>query len=357
MPYPYTLADAEALRRPRRATPTRSARSMFAIDLAGRGAGRAAWDSTPHGVPGPEVGYWLGRPSGAGASPTEALAAVMAWARDGWGRRCVVACHFADNPASGAGPDQRRLPLHRPRSSPGPAGARRGRGLRAGWSGWRRIPRERGTLWRRDIASPSTSALRRAPPYIRGSHIVRWRWMALTSGGSERAGRFFVDRKAKLARQDRRRPEAAGAARPRGRGGRLRDRAPAADGRRSRAAAADHGRAPTTAPCWSRTARALSRAVSEVLDAADPITRRIHAGGLQPRHRPAADPAEGLRRPTRATRPASSSTGWPRTASGSRACWPASRATRWPSTWRARTRPPWCPSPGSATPSWSSPIN
>jgi hypothetical protein len=44
----------------------------------------------------------------------------------------------------------------------------------------------------------------RAPiPYM-AVNIVRWRWMALTSGGSERAGRFFLDwSEAKLARQDR----------------------------------------------------------------------------------------------------------------------------------------------------------
>jgi RimJ/RimL family protein N-acetyltransferase len=29
------------------------------------------------------------------------LLAAMDWARIDWGRRCIVACHFVDNPASG----------------------------------------------------------------------------------------------------------------------------------------------------------------------------------------------------------------------------------------------------------------
>ena len=40
---------------------------------------------------------------------------------------------------------------------------------------------------------------------------------------------------------------------------------------------------------------ALSRSVSQVLDAADPISGRICAGGFLPRRRPPPDPHEGFR--------------------------------------------------------------
>jgi len=44
----------------------------------------------------------------------------------------------------------------------------------------------------------------RVPIAYIAPNIVRWRWMALTSGGSERASRFFLGwSEAKLARQDR----------------------------------------------------------------------------------------------------------------------------------------------------------
>ena len=100
MPWPYTLADAEAfVRHAEQADPAEEA--LFVIDLPGDGPiGTIGLD--PDGVLSVEVGYWLGRPYWGRGYATEALGAVLAWARDAWGRRCITARHFADNPASGA---------------------------------------------------------------------------------------------------------------------------------------------------------------------------------------------------------------------------------------------------------------
>ena len=100
MPYPYALADAERfIRRASDADPGREVH--FAVELAGEGpVGCVGF--YPHGSPGPELGFWLGRPFWGLGIATEMLAALMPWARDGWGRRCVVACHQSDNAASAA---------------------------------------------------------------------------------------------------------------------------------------------------------------------------------------------------------------------------------------------------------------
>jgi RimJ/RimL family protein N-acetyltransferase len=99
MPYPFTLSDAEALvRRGQQADPDTEV--MFAIDLPGEGPiGTIGFD--PDGALADEVGYWLGQPFWGRGYATEALAAGLAWVRDQWGRRCITARHFADNPASG----------------------------------------------------------------------------------------------------------------------------------------------------------------------------------------------------------------------------------------------------------------
>jgi len=100
MPWPCTLADAEAfVRHAGEVDPAEEA--LFVIDLPGEGPiGTIGLD--PDGVLSDEVGYWLGRPYWGRGYATEALLSVLAWARDGWRRRCVTARHFADNPASGA---------------------------------------------------------------------------------------------------------------------------------------------------------------------------------------------------------------------------------------------------------------
>jgi RimJ/RimL family protein N-acetyltransferase len=99
-PHPYTLADAEALvRQGRDADPADEV--MFAIELPGEGPiGTIGFD--PDGVLAHEVGYWIGRPYWGRGYVREALAASLRWVADAWGRRCVTARHFADNPASAA---------------------------------------------------------------------------------------------------------------------------------------------------------------------------------------------------------------------------------------------------------------
>ncbi|HWF78816.1 MAG TPA: GNAT family N-acetyltransferase [Caulobacteraceae bacterium] len=99
MPWPYTLADAEAwVAHAQRADPSHAA--LFVIDLPGEGPiGVIGLD--PDGEMTVEVGYWLGQPYWGRGYATEALRGLLAWARDGWGRRWITARHFADNPASG----------------------------------------------------------------------------------------------------------------------------------------------------------------------------------------------------------------------------------------------------------------
>ncbi len=100
MPWPYTLADAEAFVRQAQ-DDARADEAMFCVELPGAGPiGVIGLD--PDGVMALEAGYWLGRPYWARGYATEALSAVLDWARDGWRRRCISARHFADNPASGA---------------------------------------------------------------------------------------------------------------------------------------------------------------------------------------------------------------------------------------------------------------
>ena len=100
MPYPYAVADAETfIGRATSCDPTREVH--FAVDLVGEGP-IGCIGFYPHETPGPELGYWLGRPFWGRGIATEMLAAVMRWAREEWGRRCVIACHHRDNPASGS---------------------------------------------------------------------------------------------------------------------------------------------------------------------------------------------------------------------------------------------------------------
>jgi len=99
MPYPYGLADAQAfLARVGRADPHQVA--QFAVEHPEHGyiGGLGLY---PRGQPGPEIGYWLGRPHWGQGYATEAVAGALGWAGGAWRRRLVVAGHFADNPASG----------------------------------------------------------------------------------------------------------------------------------------------------------------------------------------------------------------------------------------------------------------
>jgi RimJ/RimL family protein N-acetyltransferase len=99
MPLPYRPADAEAfLARVSENDPSREA--VFAIDHPEDGL-IGTIGLSPNADGRSELGYWLGRPYWGRGYATEAADAALAFARDGWGRRQVVAGHHADNDASG----------------------------------------------------------------------------------------------------------------------------------------------------------------------------------------------------------------------------------------------------------------
>ena len=100
MPHPYALADAQAfLAAVQAEDPSHAA--TFAIERPGKGLiGVLGFDVRDDDLP--ELGYWIGRPYWGRGYATEAAKAALTWARDEWGRRAVLAQHFADNPASGA---------------------------------------------------------------------------------------------------------------------------------------------------------------------------------------------------------------------------------------------------------------
>lgn len=98
MPFPYTLADAEEFyEKTCAADPAKNAH--FALDLDGEPIGVLGFDEGPLGRI--EIGYWLGRPYWGRGLATEAAQAALDWAKVDWRKKLVVACHFADNPASG----------------------------------------------------------------------------------------------------------------------------------------------------------------------------------------------------------------------------------------------------------------
>ena len=120
---------------------------------------------------------------------------------------------------------------------------------------------------------------------------------------------------------------------------------------------ADHGRATPTATMLVEDCAALSRAISEVLDAADPIrgeyTLEVSSPGVD---RPLTrledfETYEGYEARLELDRLVENRKRFKGVLAGRR------RRSRSPSTWTARTRPPSCRSPGSAKPSWSSPTN
>lgn len=50
----------------------------------------------------PEIGYWVGQRYWGRGFATEACRGALRWAKQAWGKKVVVAGHFADNPASAA---------------------------------------------------------------------------------------------------------------------------------------------------------------------------------------------------------------------------------------------------------------
>lgn len=99
MPFPFGLADAEALVTRAHGMDLDRER-LFAIEAEDYGlvGTLGFYDS---GGFGPELGYWLGRMFWGRGYATEAAAGASEWAHDEWEKNVVVAGHFADNPASG----------------------------------------------------------------------------------------------------------------------------------------------------------------------------------------------------------------------------------------------------------------
>ena len=97
--HPYRLADAQAFLAAQMEADRRR-EQVFLIEHPTFGPmGMAGVHKADDLVP--ELGYWLGRTFRGRGFATEAARAVMAWARDAWGRRALVSGHFGDNPASG----------------------------------------------------------------------------------------------------------------------------------------------------------------------------------------------------------------------------------------------------------------
>jgi RimJ/RimL family protein N-acetyltransferase len=99
MPHPYPRSAADQF--VARAAEADFARNItFAIDGEdGDLIGVLGLESK--NSPAPELGYWLGRPYWGKGYATEAVTAALDWVKDEWGKRYLVAGHFADNPASG----------------------------------------------------------------------------------------------------------------------------------------------------------------------------------------------------------------------------------------------------------------
>jgi RimJ/RimL family protein N-acetyltransferase len=103
IPHPYP-ADAAGAFLERMAEADARRERLFAVEVREQGfAGLLGFHPAPDSAwaDAVEVGYWLGRPYWGQGYMTEALTAALVWAGGHWGRRFVLAGHFADNPASG----------------------------------------------------------------------------------------------------------------------------------------------------------------------------------------------------------------------------------------------------------------
>jgi RimJ/RimL family protein N-acetyltransferase len=100
IPHPFSRDMAEGfIARMGEADPEREA--AWAVERAD-GAFMGVLGIHPKEAPGVELGYWIGRPFWGQGYMTEAVTAVLVWARESWGARVLTSGHFADNPASGA---------------------------------------------------------------------------------------------------------------------------------------------------------------------------------------------------------------------------------------------------------------
>ncbi|HYG26300.1 MAG TPA: GNAT family N-acetyltransferase [Caulobacteraceae bacterium] len=99
MPHPYAVKDAEDfIDRCEQRDWENDA--TFALDLEDEGfVGCLGFFRNDAGQL--ETGYWIGRPWWGRGLATEALKGALVWASKEWGKRCVTAGHFEDNPASG----------------------------------------------------------------------------------------------------------------------------------------------------------------------------------------------------------------------------------------------------------------
>lgn len=99
-PWPYRLEDAEAFigRLPGRDPAKERPLSIIHREhgLIG-GTGFHADEEEPFA----ELGFWLARPHWGQGYATEAVTAVLDWARHAWGKRAVRAGHFVENERSG----------------------------------------------------------------------------------------------------------------------------------------------------------------------------------------------------------------------------------------------------------------
>jgi RimJ/RimL family protein N-acetyltransferase len=107
VPYPYGLGDAEDFFESYAAADPAfdrvfviEHRASGPIGVLGFHEQPTTWSESGCALS-PELGYWLARPHWGQGLASEAVEGALAWARDEWALKFVVAGHFADNPASG----------------------------------------------------------------------------------------------------------------------------------------------------------------------------------------------------------------------------------------------------------------
>jgi hypothetical protein len=133
MPFPYSLADAEAF--VARAGAADLATDVeFAVELPGEGLIGGLGFFTRDEVA-PEVGYWLGRPYWGRGYASEMLKGAMAWAKTEWASAaCSPAISSTTPPRAGC--SARPASFIPAGSSPAPAAPAATTWSRAGWCGW-----------------------------------------------------------------------------------------------------------------------------------------------------------------------------------------------------------------------------